>query len=548
MNKDTSRSKKLAVAARDTRKPHREPFLAQIASFVDLFVWLLVLKSFFLPLFIIPTGSMAETLAGAHATHTCPNCGCEYAVNFRTSAGPHVVQCPNCRYQQEARRPDNPDGVRLNEKAGDRIVVHGWPYDIGGRFGPRRWDVVVFKNPNEPDINYIKRLIGLPGETIELIDGDIFVKGQHDDALHLARKTPQAQRSLWFPYYDHDYPPRESTQDWVGRQENKRSRWPAYHPRWVARSDQSGWEKVDTRTPRFNGTELPHSQIQFVTRDDDDTRPGRIFDVYGYNAYERDLRGPVYNDVTDVRLSTDVEIEDGDGYVELSISKYDDFFYARLHADGRLTLEHARSPAGQRELWGQQHMGLPARPIQFALGHADYRVAVEIDGRTALESSPARYSIMPKLARQRSPLVRRPGQIPPAPRIRIAAQRVQAAFAHLLIERDVYYVSANLRDRGVIPGGRPGTATQGHPITLKDDAYFVCGDNSPASHDSRAWSEQELGPHLRAAYTDGKYDIGTVPADQMIGRAFFVYWPGFLPLGNTGLNILPDLGRLRWIN
>ena len=29
----------------------------------------------------------------------------------------------------------------------------------------------------------------------------------------------------------------------------------------------------------------------------------------------------------------------------------------------------------------------------------------------------------------------------------------------------------------------------------------------------------------------------------MIGRAFFVYWPGFLPLTAQGPNLLPDLGR-----
>jgi hypothetical protein len=180
---------------------------------------------------------------------------------------------------------------------------------------------------------------------------------------------------------------------------------------------------------------------------------------------------------------------------------------------------------------------LPSRPLRFALGHADYRVAVEIDGQTVLESTPEQYSVTPRVARQFS------RQSSP-PTIRIAAERVEAALAHVLIERDVYYTSGLLRDRQ----RKPGTGTEGHPVTLKDDAYFMCGDNSPGSHDSRAWSAADLGPHLRAAYDRGTYELGTVPADQMIGRAFFVYWPGFMPLSAKGPNLLPDLGRVRWIH
>lgn len=53
----------------------------------------------------------------------------------------------------------------------DRIVV-----DMMAT--PRRWDVVVFKAPHEPTVNYVKRPVGLPGETVEIVDGEIRINGK----------------------------------------------------------------------------------------------------------------------------------------------------------------------------------------------------------------------------------------------------------------------------------------------------------------------------------------------------------------------------------
>lgn len=59
-------------------------------------------------------------------------------------------------------------------KIGDRLFVNKFIY----RFrDPQRWDIIVFKYPEDPSKDFIKRLIGLPGETIEIRNGLLLVNG-----------------------------------------------------------------------------------------------------------------------------------------------------------------------------------------------------------------------------------------------------------------------------------------------------------------------------------------------------------------------------------
>ncbi len=57
---------------------------------------------------------------------------------------------------------------------GDQLIVDKISY----RFrDPKRFDIVVFPYRYEENTYYIKRIIGLPGETVQIVDGEVYING-----------------------------------------------------------------------------------------------------------------------------------------------------------------------------------------------------------------------------------------------------------------------------------------------------------------------------------------------------------------------------------
>lgn len=76
-------------------------------------------------------------------------------------------------------------------QVGDRVLVNKLSYKL---HDVRRGDVVVFEAPKSQQTegikDFVKRVIGLPGETVEFRDGDVFIDGKRLDEPYLPARAP----------------------------------------------------------------------------------------------------------------------------------------------------------------------------------------------------------------------------------------------------------------------------------------------------------------------------------------------------------------------
>ncbi|MBN1942950.1 MAG: signal peptidase I [Phycisphaerae bacterium] len=357
--------------------------LAQVRDSVEsvyvAIVLAFVLRAFMIEAFVIPTGSMANALYGDHYELTCPSCGWRYAYGRDGRNTPGMARCPNCYFRYgDAPHPTG----NVEPRGGDRVLVLKYLYD----FSPLQpWDVVVFKNPQNNRENYIKRLIGLPGEGIQIIHGDIFVSSDQGRTWRIRRKPPQAQRDMWQVVHDGDYPPSA-----VLRAGDE-----AKPPRWLAsRAGSTRWnlEEYDGRVFSFAGGERPDT-IRF------DPGYGEFRPFNGYNdSANRNLGYDPQTDIcTDWQLSCVWRVEgEAPAGLQMTFTSFEDRFRAEFQSDGTVRLLHQRRDAPEEawDEWGRADVGAftPHKGRRVALTNVDYRASVWVDGKCVVESTDKQYA------------------------------------------------------------------------------------------------------------------------------------------------------------
>ena len=184
----------------------RESIESFVFVFLAFLIWSIEAEGF-----VIPTGSMAPTLLGRHKDVVCPQCGYFYTVNADRevevtgkdpTAGRRINSgvCENCRFETVVGD--------LPSFSGDRIYVmkHGLSLPFFTNDSPaklKRWDVAVFKLPEEPEVRYIKRLVGMPNEVVRIQGGDLWGKGLDNPAgFQRLRRTLNHQQAMQLMVFD----------------------------------------------------------------------------------------------------------------------------------------------------------------------------------------------------------------------------------------------------------------------------------------------------------------------------------------------------------
>lgn len=511
--------------SRISTKSALNSFAETVESLIVAFVLAFIFRAFVVEAFVIPTGSMADTLQGAHFRLTCPTCAYEFNYDFsptqytmpndpsmtypkgylppypvavhpsKVSPLTGIPVCPMCGTVTN-------NSYRKRANNGDRILVMKYLYQFTE---PKMWDVIVFKNPTEPDINYIKRLVGRPHEKIEIIDGDVYINDE------IARKPRDIQDVLWIPTYAGDHQPTAASIHY-----NQHYLWP--NP-FLPKNTETAWQYQTSNIFTFKGSKSLDT-LEFDTRRLNTIL--RCFHSYNGQMTSR-FANAILPLVSDLKLEFYVTPTSEKGSIVISLGKYGRKYHAEINFNGSCTITEEFT--GQTHQY-QHHCPLqPNVPVKVAFANVDHQLQIQIDQdvfTAAGANQPEQWGYTQKTNNI-------------TPTVSITAQGEAFTIEHITLYRDNHYTNKQRPDTH-------GRATQGFALTLKDDQFFVLGDNSPKSHDSRFWEKPGLG-------LNKEYQPGIVPRDLLIGRALWVYWPAAYHLHpKIRYPFIPNAGEMRFIH
>ncbi len=372
-----------------------------------------------------------------------------------------------------------------SDVGGDRILVSKFQFDL---HPPKPWDVIVFKidqqridfyrdlysnkplpadaRPAEngtvdcPEranyVNYVKRLVGLPGQTILVKNGDIFIDGR------IARKPERVEDVLLVPV----------TNDRILKGDRA-----DFFLQWGCRGGD-----VITRKDGVLLFGASRSDAECTVFYLDPIEDRVETDPEGMRR-----RGHRFNMVSDLKLAFRFRYLGGAGRLVGHLREDEARYSFQLALGG--ADPSVRLLCNGSEIARATASFAPDAEHRLEFANIDARVTLRIDGRTLIRFDDDR----PEQAEAQSVPHRNPYTATSGAEFGVAGCDVEVRDVQLW--RDIFYTSDRDQQRFAI----------GEPLTLAPDEYFVMGDNSANSFDSRSW--------------------GVVKQPNLIGEAFFVFWP-----------------------
>jgi signal peptidase I len=135
------------------------------------FGWLMLVQTC-LTTYVMPSSSMSPNIRGYHVVEVLPD-------------GSHLIVAANDPADRYGIPAGEPSRGIVEETFESREIPRPARYTsqadcilCNKTMSPQRWDAIVVRHPQKPDLTYVKRLVGLPGESIVIRDGAVWVNGQ----------------------------------------------------------------------------------------------------------------------------------------------------------------------------------------------------------------------------------------------------------------------------------------------------------------------------------------------------------------------------------
>lgn len=567
----------LEAARRQRARNRRESIESIVVVILGFLVW-----SFEAEGFVIPTGSMAPTLNGRHKEIRCPECGWVYRVNADSEVdsngngaqtGQRVTwgTCENCRFTTRVNAEPSFSGDRVyTAKFGTSIPFAPFV----GRVEPRRWEVTVFRLPEDPSARYIKRLVGLPGEVLRIQQGDLWRRDLDvTSKFERPRRSPVQQLQTQVHVYDDAHRPVSLADD---------PRWRRWRPSAAWTETEPGAFAVDAAPDRWEELRYRHvvpdpKQWEAIREGREPETPPRASLITDFSSYNTDQTPQGLEDhrgssrpwfqphwVGDLTLSMTLEVVEVSGFARLELIEAGISNRCEINlATGEAQLFHGDKPLGAPAATSISRDG--ARRLIFA--NVDDRLTLWVDG--ALPFGPGR-----TYASGDAESISRPtsDDLEPA---RVAVRGGRIVASRLVLQRDVYYTQEpgepDSNDLLGYVGGDPGAlfdlladperygelvwkAPRDYPI--EPGRSMMLGDNSAWSRDGRAWGrpDQTTPTAPNRGWDRSGRESWEVPQELLTGRAFCVYWPHLRPAWpnfpagpDIRLPARPNFEAMRWI-